>query len=289
MNEARRAAMAEAVLKARNGRVYKGFGRYLGWFFAGNFRAVRVDRAGWPSLPPDEPALIYTNHPSWWDPITFVLVATRLFPDRPCFGPMDAAALETYRFMRMLGIFGIDPATAEGARQFLAVGGTVLSRPGHMLWVTAEGAFTDVRRRPVTLRPGIAHLAASVEGAVTIPLAMEYVFWNERHPELLLRFGDPEPTGVRWGGPKPLLARLADRLTRTMDGLAEAAISRDPGRFATLVVGRTGVGGAYDTWRRLKAWSQGRRFDGAHEPGPPNPSAVAATSDVPETRPGDRI
>ncbi len=59
-----------------------------------------------------------------------------------------------------------------------------------MLWITAEGAFTDHRARPVALRPGLAHLARQVPGAVILPLALDYTFWNESRPEALLRFGD---------------------------------------------------------------------------------------------------
>ena len=33
--------------------------------------------------------------------------------------------------------------------------------------------------RPIRLRPGIAHLAAMVPDVMLVPLAIEYVFWNE--------------------------------------------------------------------------------------------------------------
>jgi hypothetical protein len=49
-----------------------------------------------------------------------------------------------------------------------------------------------------------------------------------------------------------------------MDALADDAATRDPDRFTTVVLGRAGVGGAYDVWRRLKAWARGRSFDAAH-------------------------
>ena len=45
------------------------------------------------------------------------------------------------------------------------------------------------------------------------------------------------------------------------------AISRDPARFAELVSGKTGVGGVYDLWRRVRALITGRRFDPSHEAG----------------------
>jgi hypothetical protein len=42
-------------------------------------------------------------------------------------------------------------------------------------------------------------------------------------------------------------------------------MSRDPTRFTTLLSGRVGVGFAYDTFRRLKAWIRGERFDVSHD------------------------
>ena len=42
-------------------------------------------------------------------------------------------------------------------------------------------------------------------------------------------------------------------------------MSRDPAKFTTLLAGKTGVGGVYDWWRRLKAWVRGRKFDASHE------------------------
>jgi len=41
-------------------------------------------------------------------------------------------------------------------------------------------------------------------------------------------------------------------LTATMDDLARDAISRDAGRFETLIQGRTGVGGVYGWWQALR-------------------------------------
>ena len=49
-----------------------------------------------------------------------------------------------------------------------------------------------------------------------------------------------------------------------MDELSEAAMTRDPGRFRTLLSGRTRINVAYDLWRWLRARAAGRRFSPAH-------------------------
>jgi hypothetical protein len=42
-------------------------------------------------------------------------------------------------------------------------------------------------------------------------------------------------------------------------------MSRDPTNFVELVKGKTGVGGVYDLWRRLKAGLHGEKFDPSHD------------------------
>ena len=86
------------------------------------------------------------------------------------------------------------------------------------------------------------------------------VVLNRDHPDAVLigleQGGVLQAPGVR--------AALATALAATQDRLAAAAIARDPAAFTTLLSGRVGVGIAYDTLRRLRAWCRGKRFDAAH-------------------------
>lgn len=248
-------------------RLFRAFGWYLRWFFWRNFHAVRIARCDIPDVPADWPLIIYANHPSWWDPALFMLLANTLLQDRTGFGPMEAEALQRYKLFRRFGVYGIDTASRQGAARFMAVSLRILSRPGTALWITAEGHFSDSRVRPVRLRPGLAHLARRVPNAVIVPLAIEYTFWNEQKPEALVRFGRPVTVGDARGHSVAMWNELLEqRLTETMAALAEDAISRNPGRFREVVRGRAGVGGIYDIWRRLAALARLRRAQLAHEP-----------------------
>ncbi len=223
-----------------------------------------MSHAGRPHGFADRPLIIYGNHPSWWDPALYILLCTVLFPGRRGYGPMDAKALGNYGVFERMGVFGIALDTPRGAARFLSTSLRILSDSASILWITAEGEFADVRRRPLQLRPGIAHLARRVPGAVILPLAVEYSFWNESRPEALVRFGDPIESGRQrtvagWTG------HLEAELTRTMDGLAAEAVRRDPRQFQTLLRGGGGVGGIYDLYRRSRALAAGRRFDPRHE------------------------
>ena len=253
------------MVPARSVPLVRFFGGVMARAIRRGFHARRLARPGWPELPPRRPVIVCLNHPSWWDPAFLIVFATTRFADRPGYGPIDAAMLGRYPFLGRIGLFGIEPDTVSGATAFLRTGLAVLRDPASMLWVTTEGAFTDPRTRPVRLRPGVAHLVRRVPEAVVVPLALEYPFWNERTPEALARFGPPIDAAVFAGqSVGQVNARLALALQDTMDALAADAMSRDPARFLRLLDGRVGVGGAYDLWRRGRAWLAGRPFHPGH-------------------------
>ena len=177
---------------------------------------------------------------------------------------MDADALVKYRLLARMGVFGIELDSPRGAARFLRTSLDLLSDLRNILWITAEGAFTDPRTRPIRLRPGVAHLARHIPGAVLLPLAIEYTFWNESRPEALVRFGSPIETGrdrtvAEWQ------TVLEDALAATMDVLASESATRNPRLFAPLLRGAAGVGGIYDAQRRIRALLAGQRFDPSHD------------------------
>lgn len=249
---------------ARSEGLSRAFVWYLRWFFYRRFHAIRVSRSGVPRVPPGRPVIIYGNHPSWWDPALYIVLCAKLFAGRPGYGPMDAKSLGKYGVLRRMGVFGVDLEHRRGAAQFLSLCLTILANPSATLWITAEGEFTDPRRRPIVLRPGLAHLARRVPNAIILPLAVEYTFWNESKPEALVRFGDPIEAG-RERSVAEWTVHLETELMRTMDALGTESMQREARLFQPLLHGRVGVGGVYDLYRRSRAWMAGRRFDPRHE------------------------
>jgi 1-acyl-sn-glycerol-3-phosphate acyltransferase len=247
-------------------RLANWFAKYLRQYFRKHFDAIRISKSG--ELPPREngPVVIYANHASWWDPILFMLLAVELLPGKKGFGPMDAEALEKYSFFKRLGVFGIEPGTHRGAVRFLQTAEAILERNDSALWLTAEGSFSDPRQRPVTLQFGLSHLVRRIPDLRVVPLAVEFPFWNERLPEVLFRFGPPvEIPPEERSNTKSINRRLERELERTMNSLAQEAQTRDPDYFQTLMLGRSGVGGIYDQWRRWKAVRAGEEPTLFHE------------------------
>jgi hypothetical protein len=171
--------------------------------------------------------------------------------------------LERYAFFRRLGFFGIEPGTRQGALTLLRTAETILDSPLNVLWLTPQGRFEDVRERPAALHKGLGALARRELGAVFLPLAIEYTFWTEPRPEILVSFGTPiVPLETRPSA--EWTRRFAEELQAAQDRLAALSRLRDPSGWLTLSRGRTGVGTVYDTWRWLRAKVRGMPFAAEH-------------------------
>ncbi len=129
--------------------------------------------------------------------------------------------------------------------------------------MTPGGKFTDVRARTV-FAPGLAHIAGSVSGVALLPVAIEYVFWEERTPEALIEFGSPTVSNRGDVTKKAWQRELEDRLAATQASLAQKAIAHNPDQFDVLLDGSAGIGGWYDLMRRYRALLTGSTFNPRH-------------------------
>jgi 1-acyl-sn-glycerol-3-phosphate acyltransferase len=231
-----------------------------------HFHSVRVSRAG---LPPASglPLVIYSNHASWWDPLVGLVLKSEFFSDRILFAPIDAAMLERYKMFAKLGFFGVEQHSCRGAAQFLRTAEVVLQSSCNLLAVTPQGRFADVRERPVQFEAGLGHLAARTGRVLFVPVATEYVFWEERLPEILVRFGEPVEAGCEQTAklaPDQWTAILQQKLERAQDMLSSESQRRDLAAFQDVLRGDAGQGGIYDWWRAAKARLRGEHFNREH-------------------------
>ncbi|MGE3309603.1 MAG: lysophospholipid acyltransferase family protein [Limisphaerales bacterium] len=277
---------AEPVRRAQNpaqprvsGLLLGAFGIYTRRYLRRHFHSIRLSTSGW--LPDNEngiPKVIFLNHASWWDPLVCLHLQRQMFARHTGYAPIDAKAVEKYAFFKRLGFFGVETDSPRGAARFFRIASHVLAQPWNVLWVTPQGRFADVRERPIQFKHGLGLLAARLGriGSVAalaspriqfVPLAIEYPYWHERLPEILLRFG--QPLDVQTTTPKPLSPAewstlLEERLASNMDSLAEESLSRRPDAFMPLLQGSAGVGAVYDFWRRARAVVSGTQFDPHH-------------------------
>ncbi len=260
-----------AAKEKQQGALPKRWALIASWFLwycrnyvAKNFHALRISKTGLPADPGEGPLVFLLNHPSWWDPITGILLS-KIFTTRVPYCPIDSRGLGKYKFFSWIGLYSVEMGTTKGAIGFFKTTFYILNQPGTMVWITGQGQFSDARERPVKIRPGLGHLARKLVGGHVVPVAIEYPFWNERYPEALVRFGAPIPLGKgkdntveEWTG------IFESALEQNMNALSLEALARDPALFETHIKGRAGVGGVYDFWRRLKSWARGKPFDAEH-------------------------
>ncbi|MEP6603194.1 MAG: lysophospholipid acyltransferase family protein [Spartobacteria bacterium] len=228
------------------------------------FHSLRILKQTVPGSPA-RPLVIYLNHSSWWDPLVCLFLSQHFFADRASFAPIDSAMLERYRFFRHLGFFGIDPQQNHRAAKFLRTAHAILASPTNILWLTPQGRFVDVRARPLELQAGLGALASRTLNAVFVPLAIEYSFWTESRPEILVSFGESHlPSDHQHRSADEWTRVFCDTLESTQDDLAAKACRRNADDWLTLNSGRSGVNLVYDAWRRLRAKTRGETFTPEH-------------------------
>ena len=253
-------AQAGKVLRAPSRRAVGLFSIYLRWYLRRHFHSLRVANAR--RIPPlAEPLILFANHASWWDPLTAMLVSQAVLPKRDAYAPMDATALEHYSIFKPMGLFPVDNNSPRGAAQLLRAGAQVLSRPGSVLWITPESQLQDARKRPIVFRPGLGALMTRTGRMTCIPVAIEYVYWDERQPEILVNIGEPlEIADGTMEDARTWTNLLSYAMAATLDELAMLAMDREPEAFDTILSGSGGIGGVYEFWTRLKCAVTGRPY-----------------------------
>jgi 1-acyl-sn-glycerol-3-phosphate acyltransferase len=252
-----------------------GFRRYVRRFVRRNFNAVRIANPSHAENIPAGPVVCYVNHPGWWDPMTAVLMTDIFFPNHRFAAPMDAEALTSYPILERLGFFPVAKDSVTGAKEFLRTSRELLKSPTTALWLTPAGKFHDVRQ-PAPFLSGLGHIADREFAGTLLSMAMEYTFWNERYPELLVEFSPPVDCAKLPADRDARTRALENALQQTQASLAQRAIARDAAAFVTLAVGRSGIGGFYDFWRRITAWTRGDRFRSRHTVEQTGSAGVAA-------------
>ena len=246
-----------------------GFRRYVRRFVRKNFNAVRIaGRHHVESLHVESlhegPVICFLNHPGWWDAMTVVLMTDMLFPGWKFNVPVDAKALEQYPILNRLGFFPLDRDTAAGTKDFLREAKTRLADKNSTLWITPAGRFSDVRES-TPFMPGLGHLLHGGFSGIAIPMAVEYTFWNERFPEMLIELGEPIRESSIPADKPETTSLLETRLFQTQQSLAEKVIARDPTAFETMSVGNAGIGGIYGWFQRTAAMLTGRKHRSRHD------------------------
>jgi hypothetical protein len=149
--------------------------------------------------------------------------------------------------------------------QFIRASTEIVSTPNSVLWLTPEGNFTDPRKRPLLFKDGLASLLSRLPRATVLPLALEYVYWDERLPEILVNCGNSiRITDSDKYDRSSLNNTLTAALSATQQDLAALAITRDATRFEAIMEGGAGIGVMYDLWQRMRSGISGQQYHSEH-------------------------
>jgi 1-acyl-sn-glycerol-3-phosphate acyltransferase len=230
-----------------------------------HFHSVRILQDGLPPADVPAPLLIYLNHASWWDPLICLLLARIFFPERNSYAPIDAGMLNRYGFFKHLGFYGINVNSKVRAKEFVSISSALLASTLNAIWLTPQGRFADVRKRPLEFQPGIGVLAATLPGVCFLPLAIEYTFWTEPRPEALLCFGEPITSGsLTDREPAAWTNYFGQQLEIAQQKLADRAMDRESGDWMVLEQGVDGITPIYDASRWLQSRVMRRPFVRGH-------------------------
>ena len=203
------------------------------------------------------PLIGLLNHSSWWDPLLGMYLANRFAPHRHLLAPMELAVFRKFGMFKKLGIFGFEPDHPESLDVLKAyVIGCIERDPATTFWLTPQGQFAD-QRTAIRLRPGAGAIASAIAQRfgrpVVIAVAIEYVFWVDRKPEVIMRATEVSydgDTSSLLGWTRAMTTAMRDNAAR----LAELAMARDDAPFTTLIGPAKASGKVnlfYDLW--LKA------------------------------------
>ena len=189
--------------------------------------------------------LFLANHSCWWDLFLVHLLNESIPVDG--YGMMEHFNMVRFGFFRRIGAFSVDRTDPASVRASIDYAAGLLRLPRSGVWVFPQGKIETNDHRPLTFQPGIRALVRRAGRVRVVPVAFRYEFWQDEHPEALVRFG--EASWVERPDLPVLIPTFERRLTKELDALRVDAIAQNAGRFAPLAEGRPSINERYARFR----------------------------------------
>ncbi len=168
--------------------------------------------------------------------------------------------------MKKLGFYPTQMNSHAGAANFLRNSNAILDQKNSVIWLTPEGRFCDIRDQSADLMPGLPHLVANRDKLAVVSLAIEYVFWNEQKPYMLMRLSEPIFTQeLPTRNKVEVNAILTKNLRDNQAALAKLAIARSISPFQLIKNSSKRPSHMYDFARLMKSIFQRKRVQLRHE------------------------
>ncbi|HEY0426527.1 MAG TPA: lysophospholipid acyltransferase family protein [Pyrinomonadaceae bacterium] len=140
---------------------------------------------------PDIPAIIYTNHSSWWDGLVAFQISYQVKADS--FVMMEEKHLKKMLLFRKLGAFSVvREKPFEAAKSIDYAVNLLKEKPKRVLWIFPQGEILPNDLRPLMFYKGISKIIAKSGKCLLIPAVFRYEFLGEYKPEIFIRIGETE-------------------------------------------------------------------------------------------------
>jgi 1-acyl-sn-glycerol-3-phosphate acyltransferase len=136
------------------------------------------------------PTILFAPHCNWWDGIVLYNTAHRI-----CRKEVRLMVEELNRFplLRRGGAYSVNKKSAQTAMQALKYSVDLLGDLRNLLCIFPQGIIRPPHYRPMEFQTGLAYIAqnaAKKYGKVNlIPFAIDYCFFRDNRPEVMVKFG----------------------------------------------------------------------------------------------------
>ena len=166
------------------------FGPYLRKIFRKDYSHFYISNA-YPEIPEEKGLLLTPNHISWWDGF-FIYYCMKHFSSRKIYLMMLQEQLSQIQFFRFMGAYTIDPGHRSNVKESLDYTRKSLKENNSYTVIYPQGEIVPQDTAPLRFQRGVITVLRSLDPPV---LLMPVIFlvkpFNERHPEIWCRFGEP--------------------------------------------------------------------------------------------------
>jgi len=137
------------------------------------------------------PTILFAPHCNWWDGIVMYNITHRIFHKEI---RLMIEELNRFPLLRRGGGYSVNKKSPYSAMKALKYSVDVVGDLRNMLCIFPQGIIRPPHYRPIEFQTGLAYIAekaAARYGRINlIPVAVDYVFFRDNRPEVVVKFGD---------------------------------------------------------------------------------------------------
>ena len=136
------------------------------------------------------PTILFAPHCNWWDGIVMYNITHRIFHKEI---RLMIEELNRFPLLRRGGAYSVNKKSPQSAMKALKYSVDVVGDIRNMLCIFPQGIIRPPHYRPIEFQTGLAYIAENAVkryGKVNlIPLAIDYCFFRDNRPEVIVEFG----------------------------------------------------------------------------------------------------